>query len=64
MAKKTRRDEETEEEEVIKVGYEVKKDGSWKTCKKGTLNSGWLYYEMSDGSTGYAAPETWRQKKK
>lgn len=39
------------------------REKGWVTCKKADPQpSGWLHYELSDGTNGLAMPERWREK--
>ena len=46
------------------VKYEVYiSNGEWEQCKKAVPEpSGWLHYELKDGTIGLARPENWRRK--
>lgn len=46
-----------------KTKYEVEYFGHWYTCKVATVQeSGWLHYELYDGTIGLKRPGTWRVK--
>jgi hypothetical protein len=43
--------------------YEILENGIWKPCKIAKPQpSGWLHYELVDGTNGLKRPGTWRQK--
>ena len=44
-----------------KPKYEVREGSEWYRCKKGEpQSSGWLHFELSDGTIGLAQPKNWR----
>jgi len=45
--------------------YEVRSGNEWRRAKTGEEHgSGWLTYELSDGTTGLAQPKNWRIQEK
>ena len=48
---------------MVKVKYEIKLAGEWIKVKKARkLATGWLHYELSDGTVGLMRPGLWRLK--
>ena len=47
----------------MKTKYQVHTSkGVWLTCKVAQPTSGWLHYELDDGTIGLARPRKWREK--
>jgi len=47
----------------MKTKYQVHTTkGVWLTCKVAQPTSGWLHYELDDGTIGLARPGKWREK--
>lgn len=44
-----------------KPKYQVLIAGEWCKCRKAVvMPSGWLHYELSDGTVGLAPPKNWK----
>jgi len=45
------------------VKYQVRHGDGWQTCLRGAVQpSGWLHYELRDGTNGLCRPGQWREK--
>jgi hypothetical protein len=49
-------------ESSTKSVYQVRDGEDWLTCLKAVeQSSGWLHYELRDGTNGLAQPKNWRK---
>ena len=52
-----------EDTEMKRTKYEVEIGKEWCKCTRATeTGTGWLHYELSDGTIGLKRPGTWRVK--